>query len=349
MATSVAESPARVATNATEQLMQIATGFQLSACLYVAAKLNIADLLVPSGRSVEDLAASTGTNADALYRVLRALISVGIFAEPEPRIIALSPTAEPLRRDVPGSVHGLALWVADPFLIHIASDLLYSVETGKPAVEHLYGKPAFECIASIPRIQTAFNEGMTTISREFAPAVLDAYDFSAIEVLMDVAGGHGYFIGEALRRHTRMKGILLDLPHVIQGATPMLCDMGVDHRCEPVAGDFFEEVPSGADAYYLQHIIHDWDDEHALKILRNIRKALTGRNRGRLLVVDAVLPESSEPHPAKLLDLVMLTVPGGRERTEPEWHELCAKGGFRISRIVPTRVGKSVIEAFVAH
>ena len=348
MAASLVESPAGVATNASEQLMRIATGFQLSACLYVAAKLNIADLIAQNGRSLEDLAASTGTNADALYRVLRALISIGIFAESQPRIIALSPGAEPLRRDVPGSVHGLVLWAADPFIVHVASDLLYSVETGKPAVEHLYGKPAFECIGSIPRLSSAFNHGMTAISREFAPAVLDAYDFSDIEVLMDVAGGHGYFIAEALRRHPSLQGILLDLPHVVEGAKRMLCDMGVDHRCELVSGDFFEEVPSGADAYYLQHIIHDWDDEHALKILRNIRKALAGGKRGRLLVVDAVLPESSDPHPAKLLDLVMLTIPGGRERTEPEWRELCAQGGFRISRIVPTRVGKNVIEALVA-
>src|SRR5256885_5830862 len=130
MATSIAESPARVTTNASEQLLQIATGFQLSACLYVAAKLNIADLVAHAERSAEDLAASTGTNADALYRVLRALISVGIFTEPKPHIIALSPGAEPLRRDVPGSVHGLVLWAADPFMVHMASDLLYSVETG---------------------------------------------------------------------------------------------------------------------------------------------------------------------------------------------------------------------------
>jgi len=348
MATSVAESPARVA-NATEQLMQIATGFQLSACLYVAAKLNIADLVAPSGRSAEDLAASTNTNADALYRVLRALVSVGIFTEPEPRIIALSPAADLLRRDVAGSVHALVLWAADPFIIHITSDLLYSVETGRPAVEHLYGKPAFECIASMPRVQAAFNQGMTAISREFAPAVLDAYDFSGIETLMDIAGGHGYFIGEALRRHPRMKGILLDLPHVVGGAIRTLREMGVDHRCEALAGDFFQEVPAGADAYYLQHIIHDWDDDHALKILRNTRKALAGRNHGRLLIVDAVLPEGSDPHPAKLFDLVMLTIPGGRERTEPQWHELCAKGGFKISRIVQTRVGKCVIEAFAAN
>ena len=349
MATSAAESPAALATNVREHLMQIATGFELSACLYVAAKLNIADVLAGGRRSAEDLASTTGTNADALYRVLRALISVGVFAEPEPRIIALSPGAEPLRRNVPGSIHGLVLWGTDPFLIHTTSDLLYSVETGKPAIEHLYGKPAFECIASMPRVQAAFNQGMTAISREFAPAVLDAYDFSGIETLMDVAGGHGYFVGEALKRHPRMKGILLDLPHVVEGAKRTLREMGVDHRCQPVAGDFFEGVPSGADAYYLQHIIHDWDDDHALKILRNIRKALAGRNNGRLLIVDAVLPEGSDPHPAKLLDLVMLTIPGGRERTEPQWHELCANGGFKISHIVPTRVGKSVIEALAAE
>jgi len=122
--------------------------------------------------------------------------------------------------------------------------------------------------------------------------------------------------------------------------------MRVDHRCQPVAGDFFEEVPSGADAYFLQHIIHDWDDEHALKILRNVRKALAGGSRGRLLVIDSVLPETPEPHPAKLLDLIMLTIPGGRERTEPEWRVLFASAGFRTSRIVPTALGKSVIEAF---
>jgi len=348
MAASVVESPARGEANACEQLMQVASGYELSACLYVAAKLNIADLLAGGSRSAEELAATTGTDADALYRVLRALISIGIFAEPQPRVIALSPAAEPLRRDVPGSVHGQVLWVADPFMMHITSDLLYSVETGKPAVEHLYGKPAFECIAGMPRVQAAFNEGMTAISREIAPAVLDAYDVSHIGTLMDVAGGKGYFLSQALRRHPHMKGILLDLPHVVDEAHSTLREMGVEDRCTPVAGDFFEHVPSGADAYYMQHILHDWDDEHALKILRNIRKALAGRNRGRLLIVDSVLPQTCEPHPAKLLDLVMLTIPGGRERTEAEWHDLCARGGFKITRIVPTRVGKCVIEAFVA-
>lgn len=345
MATAVVKSPEVVSSGAIERLMQIATGFQLSACLYVAAKLNIADLVAHGPRSIDDLAANTATNADALYRVLRALISVGIFAEPKPRVIALSPAAEPLRRDTPGSVHGQVLWVADPFLMHVACDLLHSVETGKPAVEHLYGKPAFECIAAMPRVQAAFNQGMTAISRDFAPAVLDAYNFSAIGTLMDVAGGQGYFLCQALRRHPKMRGILLDLPHVVEDAKSMMQEMGVDHRCEPMAGDFFEHVPAGADAYYMQHIIHDWDDEHALKILRNIHKALSGRANGRLLVVDAVLPETSDPHPAKLLDLVMLTIPGGRERTESEWHDLYSKAGFRISRIVPTRVGKCVIEA----
>jgi hypothetical protein len=262
--------------------------------------------------------------------------------------MALSPTAEQLRSDVPGSVHGSVLWLCDPFMIHVTSDLLYSVETGKPAVEHLYGKKAFECIASMPRVQAAFNQGMTAISRDFAPAILEAYDFSHIGTLMDVAGGQGYFLCQALRRHPRIRGILLDLPHVVDEAKSMLRNMHVEDRCQTVAGDFFEHVPSGADAYFMQHIIHDWADEHALKILRNVRRALEGSRDGRLLVVDSVLPETSEPHPAKLLDLVMLTVPGGRERTEPEWRDLCKKGGFRISRIVPTRVGKCVIEALPA-
>lgn len=343
MATSVAERPADVSTK--QFLMQIASGFQLSACLYVAAKLKIADLVAYGPQPVEMIAQKTGTNADALYRVLRALASIGIFAEPKARTIAISPAAEPLRSDKTDGIHGQVLWAADPFMQHITSDLLYSVETGKPAIEHLFGKPAFECIASMPRVLSAFNQGMSAISREFAPAVLEAYDFSDVSVLMDVAGGHGHFICEVLRKYPSMKGKLLDLPHVVDGAKCTVCDMRLEHRCETIAGDFFQEIPSGADAYYLQHIIHDWDDEHALKILRNVRAALNGRKNGRMLIMDAVLPQNSEPHPAKLLDLVMLTIPGGRERTEQEWHELCGKAGFTISKIVPTRVGKSVIEA----
>lgn len=345
MATTITEVGALPVRDLCQRLMGIASGFQLSGCLYVAAKLNIADRVVAGPRPVEKLAADTNTQADALYRVLRALISVGIFSEPQPRTIGLSPAAELLRSDIPGSIRGLVLWAAHPFLIHVSSDLMYSVTTGKPAIEHLYGKPAFECFASMPEVNYDFNTGMSAISAELAPAVLDAYDFSGIGTLMDVAGGHGYFICEALKRHPQMKGILLDQSSVVEGAKCTLCEMRVDDRCQPIAGNFFEHIPAGADAYFMQHIIHDWDDESALRILGNVRQALAARPDGRLIVVDMVLPEDARPHPGKLLDLLMLMFPGGRERTEAEWRSLLDKAGFIITKIVSTKAADSVIEA----
>ena len=345
MATTTPEVGALPAGDLCKQLMGMASGFQLSGCLYLAAKLNIADRVAAGPRPVEMLAADTNTQADALFRVLRALISVGIFSEPQSRTIGLSPAAELLRSDIPGSLRGLVLWAANPFLMHVSSDLMYSVTTGKPAIEHLYGKPAFECFASMPEVNYDFHTGMSAISAELAPAVLDAYDFSGIGTLMDVAGGHGYFICEALKRHPQMKGILLDQPGVVEGAKCTLCDMRVDDRCQPIAGNFFDHIPAGADAYFMQHIIHDWNDESALRILGNVRRALAARPDGRLIVVDMVLPEDSQPHPGKLLDLLMLMFPGGRERTEAEWRSLLEKAGFTITRIVSTKAADSVIEA----
>ena len=347
MAIALTEPFAHSTTAHKQLLMQIASGYELSACLYVAAKLNIADHLAGGPRQVEMLAEETGSKADSLYRVLRALVSIGVFSEPQPRTISLSPAAELLRSDVPGSVHHMVLWNAHPFLIHITSDLLHSVQTGKPAIEHLYGKPCFECLTDMPEVNFAFNEGMTAISADLAPAVLDAYDFSGVGTLMDVAGGHGYFLCQALKRHSHMKGILLDQPSVVEGAKCVLCEMRVEDRCQPVAGNFFEHIPAGADAYFMQHIIHDWDDEPALKILANVRQALAGRPGGRLVLVDMVLPDDSRPHPGKLLDLLMLMLPGGRERTEKEWRILLAKAGFTLIRVVPTKAAESVIEAAI--
>ena len=345
MATTITEAGVLPARDLSQQLMGMASGFQLSACLYVAAKLNIADLVAAGPRPAETLAADTNTQADALYRVLRALVSFGIFSEPQPRTIGLSPAAELLRSDVPGNVRGLVLWVAHPFLMQVSSDLMHSVRTGTPAVEHFYGKPVFECLASMPEVNYDFNNGMTAISAELAPAVLDAYDFSHISTLMDVGGGHGYFICEALQRYPQMKGILLDQPSAVEGAKCTLCEMRMDDRCHPIAGNFFDHIPDGADAYFMQHIIHDWDDESALRILGNVRQALTACPDGRLIVVDIVLPEDSRVHPGKLLDLTMLMFPGGRERTEAEWRRLLGKAGFIITKIMPTKVADSVIEA----
>lgn len=348
MATATTESAAHRAIDPARHLAQLTTGYQISCCIYTAASLNIADLLVSGPRPVEDLASATNTHADRLYRVLRALVSVGIFSEPQPRTFALSPAAELLRSDIPGSRRAFVLFTASPFVMQVNSHMLHSVKTGQPAVEHLHGKPAFECFSSMPEVAFAFNEAMTSHSAALAPAVLDAYSFDGIGTLMDIAGGHGYFICETLQRYPHMKGILLDLPSVVEGARCSVCERRMEHRCEPVAGNFFQDIPAGADAYFMMHIIHDWDDEQCLKILGNVKRALAGR-KGRLIVVDSVLPENSHPHPGKFLDLMMMVFPGGRERTESEWRTLFDKAGFTITKIVPTTEPESVIEAVVVQ
>ncbi|HYL94492.1 MAG TPA: methyltransferase [Terriglobales bacterium] len=323
----------------------MATGFALSSALYAVTKLNIPDLLAKGGRPVSELAAATNSNEDALYRVLRALDMVGVFAETGSRSFALTPVSEALRSDARDSARELVLWLGNRFHFHVWAELSYSVKTGKPAVDHLYGKPAFEAIESLPDVAHDFNTGMTCMSRQLAPAVLAAYDFSGVDTLMDVAGGHGFILCEILTRHPKLKGILFDMPSVVEDPKCAQCLLNVNHRCRTIAGNFFEHIPGGADAYYMQHIIHDWDDEPALKILENCRQALKGQKNGRLLVVDSVIPESPEPHFGKLLDLEMLLMPGGRERTEPEFRALFAKAGFEITGIARTRGAESVIEA----
>ena len=337
--------PGRTDTPVFDRVMQLANGFALSSALYVATKLEIPDLLAKGARPVSELAEATGSNEDALYRVLRALAMVGVFAEIGGRSFALTPVSELLRSDSRGSAKELVLWLGNRFHFHVWAELSYSVKTGKPAVEHIYGKPAFEAIESQPDVARDFNAGMTSMSRQLAPAVLEAYDFSGIDTLMDVAGGHGFILCEILTRHPRLKGILFDMPSVVEDPRCAQCLLNVSHRCRTLAGNFFEHVPSGADAYYMQHIIHDWDDEPALKILGNCRQALQGQRNGKLLVVDSVVPETPEPHFAKLLDLEMLLMPGGRERTEKQFRALFAEAGFEITRIAPTRGAESVIEA----
>lgn len=330
---------------AAQHLMQMANGFAFTAALYPIAKLKIADLLVDGPLPVTELAQKTNSNADALYRVLRLLASAGVFAESPGKVFALTPMSECLRADAPGSMRDMVIFMGNPVHAKVWSALSYSIETGKPAMEHVYGKPAFEVIFGDPEIAYDFNMAMTCFSRQIAPILLDAYNFSGIDTLMDVAGGHGAVLCEVLNRYPGMKGILFDMPNVIEEATCHICSLKMEHRCEAVTGDFFEQIPAGADAYYMQHIIHDWADEPALKILANCRRALEGRKDGRLIIVDSVVPETDEPHHSKMLDLEMLLMPGGRERTEREWRDLFHKGGFEIARIGPMQAAESVIEA----
>src|ERR1700733_3514922 len=326
-----------------ERMMQLTTGMVFTAALQPIARLKIADMLSEGPLPVSRLAAETATNEDALYRVLRLLASVGVFAELPGKIFAITPMSQLMRSDAPGTIRDLIVWISNPFHFEVHAELGHSLKTGDPAVEKVYGQTGFEAIFSRPEVASDFNLAMTCFSRRIAPALLEAYDFSDIGTLMDVAGGHGAVLCEVLARYPKMKGILFDIPSVIEEANGHICALKMDERCQTMKGDCFDEIPSGADAYYMQHILHDWKDDRCLKILANCRRALEGREKHRLLIVDSVVPETSDPHPSKWLDIEMLLMPGGRERTRPEWEALFAKAGFEIARIVPLKAAESLI------
>jgi PPOX class F420-dependent enzyme/OxyR family protein len=338
-------------------LYQMIIGGRVAQAVYVAAKLRIADALADGPKTAAELANVSDTHAPSLYRLLRALASLGVFAEevvgvsqtPASRSrtpdgsFRLTPLADLLRSDMAGSLRAAALHFGDPFWWRTMGELLYSVQTGKTAPQHLYGVDEWRYLAQHPETAAVFNDSMTANTRRQIPAILAAYDFSEIGTLVDVAGGHGALLSAILGDYSAMRGILFDLPPVVAGAGPLLQAGGVAERCEIVGGNMFETIPGGGDAYLLKLILHDWDDERASQILENVRRAMG--EAARLLLVENVIEPGNEPQPAKLLDLVMLVNFGGRERTTVEWEDLLAKAGFRLARIVPTRANVSIIEA----
>ena len=324
-------------------LTQIAFGAMMTQALYVAAKLGIADLIAAKPQTISDLASATRTHERALYRVLRSLASIGVFTEVEPKVFGLTPLGEPLRSDAPNSMRSGAIFMGEEWHWRVWGNMLYSVQTGKPAWGHVHGAEVFDYFADHPQEAEIFNRAMTDMSVGTAPAIVEAYDFSPVSTLVDIAGGHGFLLSQVLKANPGMKGVLFDVEPVIAGAGALLEREGVAERVEKVAGDFFAEVPRGADAYMMKHIIHDWDDERCLTILRNINAAMNAE--GRVLIIEVVVPEGNEPHYSKLLDLEMLASPGGAERTAEEYRELLAAAGFRLTRIVPTKSPFSIIEA----
>jgi hypothetical protein len=257
------------------------------------------------------------------------------------RHFSLTPLADCLRSDIPGSQRSLAIMTGEEHY-HAFGQLLYSVQTGRIAFDKLYGMPVFDFLQNHPEQAKIFDEAMVGVHGRETAAMLDAYDFSGIRVLADIGGGNGSVLTAILRRHPAMRGILFDLPSVIERAKANLQAADLGQRCQAVGGSFFEAVPVGADAYLLRHIIHDWDDEKATRILQNVNRAMN--KDGRLLIIESVIPPGNDPFPAKLLDLAMLVIPGGQERTEEEYRTLYGGAGFRLTRIVPTNAGVSVIE-----
>ena len=326
------------------QLMQLAMGAFVAQAIYVGTKLGIADLVADGPKTTADLADKTGTDERSLYRLLRSLASIGIFTETSDRTYGNTPISETLRSDWPKSMRTMVLFLGDEAHWSVYADMMYSVQTGKPAWDKVHGVPCFPYMFETNKaLGDIFNQAMTGLSHGEIAAVLEAFDFSGIGRIADIAGGHGHLLGAILQKNPSMKGVLFDLRSVLEGAPAMLASYGVADRVQMVEGDFFSEIPVVADAYIMKHIIHDWYDDSCEKILGCIRRVMP--DDGRVLIVDSVIPAGNDPHPGKILDLEMLIAPGGVERTAGEFETLLSNSGFRLNRIVPTHSPVSIVEA----
>jgi hypothetical protein len=321
-------------------------GAFVSQAIHAAAKLRIADALADGPLPLEDVAARVGADPDALSRLMRALISRGIFRQRRDGRYALTPLADTLRVDAPISTAGQALLVGSPRHREHWSLLAESVTSGKPTVPLLRGKEFFDYLRDDPEYAKLFNEAITSLSGVVEAAIIASYDFRAFPTIVDVGGGHGGMLATILAATPTVQGVLYDQPHVVVGAPTLLKQRGVDDRVRFEEGSFFDNVPAGGDAYILKNIIHDWPDEQAAGILSNVRSA--AHDGATVLLIELVIPEHDRDFLGKWSDLEMLLVLGSRERTEAQYRDLLRESGFRMTRVVSTASPFSVIEATAA-
>lgn len=310
----------------------------------VAAELGIADLLANGKQSVGELATATGTIESRLYRMLRVLTSIGIFAETSPRYFELTELAEPLRKDSPFSIRSLALMLGSEWHTRAWSNIRHCLESRESAFEGVYGQNLFEYFQQHPQEEAVFNETMTSQSQKQVAAISQAYDFSNAATIIDIGGGHGLLLSQILLDNPELKGILFDQQSVIQKAPVLPRAEKLEGRFRTETGSFFHRVPEGADIYILKHIIHDYDDDEAAKILRNCRDAMTPKSR--ILVMDIVLTQTTATFLRSWTDLEMMVLLNGKERTADEFSNLFNSAGLKLNRIIPTRSEISIIEGF---
>jgi hypothetical protein len=324
-------------------LLELATGSWTTQVVYVAAKLGIPDRLAAGPARADDVAAQVGADPDAVYRLMRAMASRGVLRERRDGRFALTPVGDALRTDVEDSLRDMVLFIGHPARWADWGSLLYSVQTGQPAADKLRGMPFFEYLDTDPEFAQVFNNAMTAASGLSNDVALAAYDFSDARLVIDVGGGHGAVLSTILRSAPGANGVLYDLPKVVDGAGPLLEEAGVAHRCTVQGGSFMESVPAGGDIYVMKNIIHDWNDEDALTILRNVRTAIA--DGGKLILLEMVLPQRSSSFIGHMLDLEMLLMVHGRERTRVQYYDLLNRAGFRLNRVIPTVSPMSVVEA----
>jgi precorrin-6B methylase 2 len=326
-----------------EAFRHLLLGYRVTQALYAAAELGLADLLAGGARSADDLAAAAGAHAPSLARVLRLLASEGVFAQTADGRFVLTPLAEPLRRDGPASLRPLALLVGGPPLWRSWGQLLHSVRTGAPAFDHEHGVDLFAYNRQHPEAGTVFDQAMAAHTAPAVRAVAAAYDFSAVGTVVDVGGGTGALALGLLGAYPHLRAVVFDQPAVAAAARAAIAAAGLTGRCAAVGGDFFAAVPDGGDAYLLKFVLHDWDDERAVAILRTCRRAMPPQ--GRLLAVELLVPPGSGPSFAKSQDVNMLVnALGGRERTVAEYRAAYAAAGFDLTRTIPAQGELHIIE-----
>jgi hypothetical protein len=327
------------------QLLELtSSSFFVSNAILTVVKLGVPEALRAGPRTADDLARALGCDPGALRRLLRALASVGVFTGAGGRF-GLTPTSRYLLEDTPGSMVPLLRFAGADWHYRVWGGLTESVRTGKAASAAVLGMPLFDYLAQHPQENDVFNAAMRSYSRQVATAVLDAYDLTGAGKLVDVGGGHGQFLSLALARHPHLRGAVFDLPHVVEGARPVLEAAGVAARAELVGGDFFNgELPRGGDVYTFMNILHDWGDDDSVRILSRCRASMSPS--ARLLVVEMVIPGDDAPYFGTLFDLEMLLLfEGGKERTEDELRAICHRAGLRVERILPTASPSFVVEA----
>jgi len=323
------------------QIAQILLGQVVPRLVYVAAALKLPDFLADGPKEAEEVAAETATDPAALYRVMRSMAAIGLLSEDAQHRFSLQPLGAVLKSGTPS--HAAALILGGDLLTRSLDHFVYSVRTGKPGFDAAFGKPMFEWLGENTADANLFNLTMVGFHGLEPAAVAAAYDFSGFGTVADVGGSTGNMLATILERYEGPKGILFDLPHVVKDASALFAKRGLTERVRIEAGSFFETAPKGADAYLLSHVIHDWDPQQCQTILGNVRRSMA--QNGRLLLVEMVLPEGNVPHPGKFLDMVMLTTPGGEERTPSQYETLLDQAGFRMTRVVPTASAVSVVEA----
>jgi hypothetical protein len=324
-------------------MFRLIIGRWVSHLIYVAAKLELADRLKDGSRTVEELATAAEVQAPALYRLLRALASVGVFAETKGKRFKLTPLAALLQKAVPGSMHAAALMWGEKFQEDAWAQLLHGIKTSEIPFLKAHGVPPFEYLEKHPEALKIFGEAMTSVSSTENPAIAAGYKFSGIQTLVDVGGGHGSLLSTILKVNPKLKGVLFDQPSVITRAKQdgHVTAKGIPERCTLESGDFFEAAPKGGDAYIMKRVLHDWDDERCAKILANCCAAMS--KKGRVLVVESVIPPGNGPDRGKLADMQMLIM-GGRERTKQEFAAVFRAAGLKLTRVVPTKCPLSIVE-----